>query len=75
MVEGRHHKITDEIDQVGGGNLTSPEDAAVYLVRSGDRAALVDAGCGYSQSQLFQNIEACGVPLDRMEHLLLTHCH
>ena len=75
MFEGRHHKITDEIDQVGGGNLTSPEDAAVYLVRSDDRAALVDAGCGYSQSQLFQNIEACGVSLDRMEYLLLTHCH
>ena len=75
MVEERHHKITGEIDQVGGGHLTAPEDAAVYLVRSDDRAALVDAGCGYSQIQLFQNIEACGVPLDGIEYLLLTHCH
>ena len=72
---GRYQKVTDDIYQVGGGNLTSPEDAAIYLVRSEDRAALVDAGCGYSQPQLFQNIEACGVQLDRIEYLLITHCH
>ena len=71
----KHENITKEIDQVGGGNLTSPEDAAVYLLRSDNRAALVDAGCGYSQSQLFQNIEACGVPLHGIEYLLITHCH
>jgi glyoxylase-like metal-dependent hydrolase (beta-lactamase superfamily II) len=75
MGNGRRHKITGEIDQVGGGNLTAPEDAASYLVHSDDRAVLVDAGCGTSQAQLFQNIEACGVPLDRIEHLLITHCH
>jgi glyoxylase-like metal-dependent hydrolase (beta-lactamase superfamily II) len=75
LTKGRHQKITDDIHQVGGGNLTSPEDAAIYLVRSGDRAALLDAGCGYSQTQLFQNIEACGVRLDRIEYLLITHCH
>jgi glyoxylase-like metal-dependent hydrolase (beta-lactamase superfamily II) len=71
----KYENITKEIDQVGGGNLTSPEDAAVYLLRSDNRAVLVDAGCGYSQSQLFQNIEACGVPLDGIEYLLITHCH
>jgi len=71
----KYENITKEIDQVGGGNLTSPEDAAVYLLRSDNRAALVDAGCGYSQTQLFQNIEACGVPLDGIESLLITHCH
>jgi glyoxylase-like metal-dependent hydrolase (beta-lactamase superfamily II) len=74
-VKGTFHKITEEVLQVGGGRLTSPEDAAVYLLRSKDCAALVDAGCGYSQRELFQNIEACGVSLDRIEHLLITHCH
>ncbi len=67
--------MTDDIHQVGGGDLTSPEDAAIYLVRSDDRGVLVDAGCGYSQIQLFQNIEACGVKLDHIEYLLITHCH
>lgn len=75
MLKGRAQKVTEDIYQVGGGNLTSPEDAAIYLVRSDDRAALVDAGCGTSEVQLFQNIEACGVPLDRIEYLLITHCH
>jgi glyoxylase-like metal-dependent hydrolase (beta-lactamase superfamily II) len=75
LPKGRYQTITDDILQVGGGSLTSPEDAAVYLVRSDERAALIDAGCGFSQNQLFQNIEACGVALDRMEYLLITHCH
>jgi glyoxylase-like metal-dependent hydrolase (beta-lactamase superfamily II) len=75
LPKGRSQNITEDIVQVGGGHLTAPEDAAVYLVRSGDRAALVDAGCGYSQFQLFQNIEVCGIPLDRIEYLLITHCH
>jgi glyoxylase-like metal-dependent hydrolase (beta-lactamase superfamily II) len=71
----QYEEITKDIYQVGGGNLTSPEDAAVYILRSEDRAALVDAGCGYSQSQLFLNIGACGVPLDGIDYLLITHCH
>jgi len=75
LLKGRFQQITGDIYQIGGSNLTSAEDAAVYLVRSDDRAGLVDAGCGYSQIQLFQNIEACGVPLDRIEYLLITHCH
>jgi glyoxylase-like metal-dependent hydrolase (beta-lactamase superfamily II) len=68
-------KITSEIFQVGGGELTSLEDAAIYLILFNGQSALVDAGCGYSQIQLFQNIEACGVELDRVEYLLITHCH
>ena len=38
--------ITGEIDQVGGGQLTAPEDAAIYLINFNGHAALVDAGCG-----------------------------
>jgi glyoxylase-like metal-dependent hydrolase (beta-lactamase superfamily II) len=72
---GKYQRITEEISQVGGGHLTSPEDGAVYLIRSHDGAALVDAGCGFSESQLLKNIEACGVPLDVIKFLLITHCH
>jgi glyoxylase-like metal-dependent hydrolase (beta-lactamase superfamily II) len=75
VLKGKYQKITKDIHQVGGGNLTSPEDAAIYVVRSEAHAALVDAGCGHSQAQLFQNIEACGIKLDRIESLLITHCH
>lgn len=68
-------KITSEIFQVGGAQLTSPEDAAIYLINLDGHAALVDAGCGRSQERLFNNIRSCGVAPEKIEYLLLTHCH
>ena len=69
------YKITDEIFQVGGGRLTSSEDAAVYLINIDGRCALVDAGCGRLVGQLKRNIRACHIELDQIEYLLITHCH
>ncbi len=37
-------KITSEISHIGGAGLTSPDDAAVFLIDFDGRAALVDAG-------------------------------
>jgi glyoxylase-like metal-dependent hydrolase (beta-lactamase superfamily II) len=68
-------QITKEIFQVGGGRLTSPEDAAVYLINFAGHAALVDAGCGEAQDRLLANIRACGVKPEQIEYLLITHCH
>jgi glyoxylase-like metal-dependent hydrolase (beta-lactamase superfamily II) len=68
-------KITDEIFQVGGGEFTSPEDAAVYLINFQGHAALVDSGCGRSVERLYKNIGACGVKPETIEYLLITHCH
>ena len=48
-------KIAQNLWQVGGGSLgslTAPEDAAVYLVRFGEQAALIDAGCGRGHQRL-----------------------
>jgi hypothetical protein len=45
-------EIVQNLWQVGGGDLTSPEDAATYLLRSGEQAALIDAGCGIGHGQL-----------------------
>jgi glyoxylase-like metal-dependent hydrolase (beta-lactamase superfamily II) len=74
--EGRvSKKIKDNLWQVGGGRLTDPGDAAAYLVRFGDKAALIDAGCGNGHSRLMQNIEGCLAPNGQLEYLLLTHCH
>ena len=67
--------ITGEIDQVGGGQLTAPEDAAIYLINFNGQAALVDAGSGRALPRLLANIRACGVDPDQIEYLLLTHCH
>jgi glyoxylase-like metal-dependent hydrolase (beta-lactamase superfamily II) len=68
-------KITDEVYQVGGPTLTHPYDAAIYLVRFDDQAALIDAGCGSEQEKLFGNILSAGVRFEQVRYLLLTHCH
>ena len=60
---------------MGGAGLTSHEDAAVYLIIFGGSAALVDAGCGRSEDRLLKNIRSCGINLNEIEYLLITHCH
>ena len=57
-------QITQEIFQVGGSDLTSSEDAAIYLINFDGHAALVDSGCGRSQDRLLADIIGCGVNLD-----------
>jgi glyoxylase-like metal-dependent hydrolase (beta-lactamase superfamily II) len=72
---GKFRQITGEIFQVGGDQLTSSADAAVYLINFNGHAALVDAGCGTAQTKLLANIDSCGVKLNQIDYLLLTHCH
>jgi glyoxylase-like metal-dependent hydrolase (beta-lactamase superfamily II) len=68
-------KILHHLWQVGGEGLTAPGDAAIYLIRFGDRAALVDAGCGGAHARLTANIDGCLGGRAVLSHLLLTHCH
>lgn len=68
-------RIAENVFQVGGSALTRPEDAAIYLLRFGDEAALIDAGCGQGTSRLLSNIEDVGVSPSSVTTLLLTHCH
>lgn len=69
------NKILENLWQVGGEDLTAPGDAAIYLVRLGDEAALVDAGCGTGHEQLVKNISACLPAHVNIIYLFLTHCH
>jgi glyoxylase-like metal-dependent hydrolase (beta-lactamase superfamily II) len=68
-------KIIEDLWQVGGEGFTAPGDAAVYLVRFGHQAALIDAGCGPGHRQLVDNVSACLPPGTDITRLLLTHCH
>jgi glyoxylase-like metal-dependent hydrolase (beta-lactamase superfamily II) len=68
-------RIKDNLWQVGGSGLTDPADAAIYLIRFDDKAALIDAGCGQGHSRLKKNITECLHPNGKLEYLLLTHCH
>ena len=68
-------KIVQNLWQVGGGNLTTPEDAAIYLVRFGQQAALIYSGCGFGHVRLVENISAV-LPEDvEITYFFLTHCH
>lgn len=51
-------EIMQNLWQVGGAGLTSGEDAAIYLIRFGDEAAIIDAGCGGAHHSLVNNISA-----------------
>jgi glyoxylase-like metal-dependent hydrolase (beta-lactamase superfamily II) len=68
-------KIRNNLWQVGGRGLTDPTDASVYLVRFGDKAALIDAGTGRGHPQLIKNIAECLKSDAQLQYLLLTHCH
>ena len=68
-------EIAQNLWQVGGGDLTSPEDAAIYLIRSGEQAALIDAGCGNGHERLVENISSVLAEDITITHLFLTHCH
>ena len=68
-------KILDNLWQVGGAEYTTVEDAAVYLVRFGDKAVLIDAGCGSDHDMLISNISEVLSPEIEIEYLFLTHCH
>ena len=68
-------QITKEIFQVGGGGLSAPGDAAVYLIKVGDEAGLIDAGTGKETGRIVENITNVGTSLDQIRYLLITHCH
>ncbi len=68
-------KVVANLWQVGGAGYTADEDAAVYLVRFGPRAALVDAGCGNAHGRLTANIAEVLPAEVKITRLFLTHCH
>ena len=68
-------KIVQNLWQVGGGDLTAPEDAAIYLVKSGNQAALFDSGCGTGHERLVENISSVLAVDTAITYLFLTHCH
>ena len=68
-------EIMTNLWQVGGAEYTSVEDAAIYLIRFGEKAALIDAGCGGDHGSLVKNISDILPPDVKIEYLLLTHCH
>ena len=68
-------KIAENVWQIGGAGFTTVEDAAIYLARFGDKAVLIDAGCGHAHDRLVIEISKVLPPDVEVEYLFLTHCH
>lgn len=68
-------KIINNLLQVGGGHLTGPDDAAIYLVKFGAQPVLIDSGCGERHHRPVENISAALPQSVEIEDLLLTNCH
>lgn len=68
-------KICDGLYQIGGSRITAPEDCCVYLIDGGGELAVIDAGLGYSASQLISNIEKLSFNPASVKYLVATHGH
>jgi glyoxylase-like metal-dependent hydrolase (beta-lactamase superfamily II) len=68
-------EILSGIFCVGGSDISHPQDALVYLIKSDNQSVLIDAGAGKGSSVIWENIQKSGVnPLD-LSYLILTHAH
>jgi glyoxylase-like metal-dependent hydrolase (beta-lactamase superfamily II) len=75
MMRINTEEIISGIYLIGGPNITSSDDAAVYLIDFAGDLVMIDAGAGRSSSQLVRNIEMLGLNPANISHLFLTHCH
>ncbi len=67
-------KIAEGVYQVGGPEMTSPEDCCIYMVDTG-RPILIDAGAGKATRKLISNLESIGYSPRDIAMVVLTHCH
>ena len=66
--------VTQGVFQVGGPEISAPEDCCVYLVDLG-RPLLIDTGSGREPRQLIYNLEKVGYSPQDISLVILTHCH
>jgi glyoxylase-like metal-dependent hydrolase (beta-lactamase superfamily II) len=72
-------QLTDDVFLVGGGNLafnlSSGADCHVYVVRSGDELAVVDAGVGLGMDLVLANMARDGLDPSKVRSIFATHYH
>jgi glyoxylase-like metal-dependent hydrolase (beta-lactamase superfamily II) len=67
--------IAEGVYIIGGPELTSADDAAVFIVDCGDELVMIDSGAGRSFENLIENVEGLLLDPSRISTLVLTHCH
>jgi len=68
-------KVCERIYRVGGPEISDGHDCCVYMVDGGGPLALIDSGCGPGYKAILANIIRLGFEPERLEWILLTHCH
>ena len=68
-------RICPQVYQVGGDNLSLPDDCCVYLVESENKLSLIDTGAGRESERILENIEKCGFSPESIQYILVTHGH
>ena len=75
MMRIKTEEIIEGIYLIDGPNITSSDDAAIYLIEFAGDLVMIDAGAGRSSTQIIRNIEMLGLNPANISHLILTHCH
>lgn len=68
-------EICPGVYQVGGGNLTNPDDCCVYLVEDQGQACIIDTGAGRSAINILENIASTGILYENIIMIIVTHGH
>lgn len=74
LINMEPQQITDILWRVGGPDMTSGRDCAIYLVDLGS-PVLIDCGSGYGFDRTIANIEKAGFNRGDLKTLIMTHCH
>ncbi|MDY6796711.1 MAG: MBL fold metallo-hydrolase [Actinomycetota bacterium] len=67
-------EITAGVFQVGGPDVTSPDDCCIYFIDLG-RPILIDTGSGKNPKSLIRNLQSLDYRPRNIELVVLTHCH
>jgi glyoxylase-like metal-dependent hydrolase (beta-lactamase superfamily II) len=72
---GEFETVADGIYQVGGSDLSDPNDAAIYIITCGSDLVMIDCGAGRAPKAIVENIHEAGLDPNGITTLVLTHCH
>ncbi len=71
----KYIEVCPGIYQVGGGELSHPDDCCIYLIRDENESVLIDSGAGRSMQRILDNIAAIGIDLKSINTIIATHGH
>lgn len=75
MTIPREYVITPGLARIDLRFQETPGIIAAYLLNNGNEAALVETGPATTLPRLIEGVRACGVELERITHVLVTHIH